>query len=66
MTNPVYLVNVLADCAHIDTSVARREIVAGKVKVNNAVVDDPAATLVDEPGIMSAIEYGAHVYPYYP
>lgn len=61
-----YLVDVLATCAQIDTSVARREIVMGEVTVNNKLITDPAATLIDEPGIVSAIGYRGKLYPFYP
>ncbi|NDE17458.1 hypothetical protein EBZ80_21250, partial [bacterium] len=47
------LVDVLSQCANIDTSVARRVIVEGRVKVDDRVVDDPAARLPNEHGLPS-------------
>ena len=62
----VPLVNVLATCATVDTSVARRMIVEGRVKVDDVVVDDPAARLPNEVGLPSFIEFEDKLYPFYP
>ena len=58
------LVEVLARCARLDTSLVRRAVVEGKVTVNDAVVTDPAARVHSEDP--SFIGYGEHLYPYYP
>lgn len=58
------LVEVLARCARLDTSLIRRAVVEGKVTVNDAVVTDPAARVHSEDP--SFIGYGENLYPYYP
>lgn len=65
-TGERYLSDVLSTCAGIDTSVARRMIVMGQVKVNGDVVDDPSARLCNEPGFPSLIDYADKIYPFYP
>jgi len=54
MTQKAYLVDVLANAANIDTSIARRAILVGLVRVHNIVTEDPATVLKNEPTI---IEY---------
>ncbi|NBT76026.1 MAG: hypothetical protein EBT15_08665 [Betaproteobacteria bacterium] len=60
------LVDVLSQCANIDTSVARRVIVEGRVKVDDRVVDDPAARLPNEHGLPSFVKFDEKLYPIYP
>lgn len=61
-----YLVDELAKCAGIDKSVAMREIIMGSVTVNDVLVEDPAATLLNEPGFPSMIGCRGKFYPFYP
>lgn len=60
------LVDVLSECANIDTSMARRVIVEGRVKVDDRVVEDPAARLPHEYGLPSFVEFDGKLYPIYP
>ena len=60
------LVDVLSKCANIDTSMARRAIVEGRVKVDDHVVDDPAARLPNEHGIPAFVAFDEKIYPIYP
>jgi 16S rRNA U516 pseudouridylate synthase RsuA-like enzyme len=50
MTTP--LVDIVSNLTTLDTSEARRVIVAGNVRVNGTVVDDPAAR-VEPPALVA-------------
>lgn len=60
------LVNFLSEVAPMSTSMARRRVVQGAVKVNGEVVDDPAARLTRDEGQLLLIEYNGVVYTYSP
>jgi hypothetical protein len=45
---------------------ARRAIVEGRVKVDDHVVDDPAARLPNEHGIPAFVAFDEKIYPIYP
>jgi hypothetical protein len=56
---PMYLVDVLVKQAGLSTSVARRVIVQGAVKVDTQIADNPGAVVP----VMSEVEYDGRVYP---
>lgn len=60
------LVSFLSEAAPMSMSMARRRVVQGAVKVNGAVVDDPAARLVEDKEQPSYVEYNGQVYTYNP
>lgn len=61
-----HLATFLSECAKIDLSTALREIVDRNVTVNNEIVDDPNAKLIDEHGVASFVGYRGSLYAYYP
>lgn len=62
----VPLVNFLADVACVSTSVARRFVVQGDVKVNGEMVDDPAARLCAVSDQPATVEYAGILYHFSP
>lgn len=61
-----YLVDFLQEQTQQDTSVLRREIVEGHIRVNGVAVEDPATKLTDEYSIPSRVEYNGRIYTYPP
>ena len=59
-----YLVNFLAENTRLDTSMARRAIIEGRVTVDGVVVTDTTAELDSDIGQPVVVGYGGGVYTY--